>query len=599
MAVVARQARAAPLPRALPLAFLYLPLAIAALALMAALGVDVAYQDRALPGLTAAGVAVGSLDENALRERLESEIARPSESALVTASAAGQHWTATNAELGVSPDIATAVGAAIAYGKRGSPGDRLEEWVDALRGEARIPLGMRVTGSALDDFVARIAVAVDRPAVSGELRVSGSGLRVTEPVVGYELDRPAAAAALLRQATLGDHDVALPLRATYPAVDESGFADAGALARAVTTPFLLRVEDRAVRDDAAGLATLLRIERLVASPGDLPQLPADAVGPVTRYRYIAGLDDERLAVWANGVADALDRPARSARFSVDAEGRLAVVGSADGIRVDRAKLRALLREELVRPVAASLREITAPATIERPSFTTEEAERWLPQLIRTSTFTTYFPDNASRFANISTGASQFDGIVILPGETFSFWDLLGPVTVERGYAYAGAIINNRSDENVIGGGLCQVSTTMFNAIARLGYEVVERHPHGYLIERYPLGLDAAVFQPGVDFRWRNDTASPVFLWSWTGPKFVTFDVWGLPTGRTVVFGDAVQSNFVDVPADLEADPAFPPGYKVAGRDVLRTRTVYSGGQVLHRDVLFSRYVPVWGGPGPR
>ena len=88
---------------------------------------------------------------------------------------------------------------------------------------------------------------------------------------------------------------------------------------------------------------------------------------------------------------------------------------------------------------------------------------------------------------------EFDGIVILPGQTFSFWELLGPVTVERGYAYAGAIINNRSDENVIGGGLCQVSTTMFNAVSRLGYEIVERHAHGYLIDRYPLGLDAAVF----------------------------------------------------------------------------------------------------------
>ena len=78
---------------------------------------------------------------------------------------------------------------------------------------------------------------------------------------------------------------------------------------------------------------------------------------------------------------------------------------------------------------------------------------------------------------------QFDGVVILPGQTFSFWELLGPVTVERGYAFAGAIINNRSDENVIGGGLCQVSTTMFNAIAKLGYEIVERHAHGYLIDR--------------------------------------------------------------------------------------------------------------------
>jgi vancomycin resistance protein YoaR len=190
-------------------------------------------------------------------------------------------------------------------------------------------------------------------------------------------------------------------------------------------------------------------------------------------------------------------------------------------------------------------------------------------------------------------------VVIMPGQTFSFWNLLGPVTVQRGYAYAGAIIENRSDENVIGGGLCQVSTTMFNALAKLGYQIDERHAHGYLIDRYPLGLDAAVFDPGVDFRWTNDTDAPVFLWSWAGDTSLTFEVWSTPTGRTVTFSDAVQKNFVDVPADQPADPAFPKGVSVKGRDVFRTRTVTdASGKVLHQDFFASHYAPVWGGPLP-
>ncbi len=595
MAVIAREIRATPLPSALSLAFLCIPVALVAVAIMVALGVEISYAGRALPGVTVAGVAVGSLDNAAVRDRLESELARPSARALATANAAGRHWTATNADLGIAPDVDAAVSAAIAYGKIGSPADRLIAWIDALRGEAGLPFAVRASGSALDDFVAQIALAIDQPAVSGELRAGQTGLAVTRPAVGYELDRKAARAALLRPETLGDRAIELPVRVTYPAVDESGLNDALAFARAVTTPLAVAVEDRTTRESTPTLATLLRVQRLVALSGDLPPLPADAVAPATRYRYAVSLDEGRLAEWAIALGNTLDRPARSARFTVSAEGRLAVAPAADGIRVDQAKLRAVLREELVRPVASATREITAPATIDRPAFTTEEAQKWLPQMTRTSTFTTYYPENASRFANISTGASQFDGAVILPGQTFSFWALLGEVTVERGYAYAGAIINNRSDENVIGGGLCQVSTTMFNAIARLGYDLVERHAHGYLIERYPLGLDAAVFLPGVDFQWRNDTPNPVFLWSWSGPSFVTFDVWSLPTGRTVVFGDPVQSNFVEVPLDQPADPAFPAGYKVAGRDVLRTRTVYEGGKVLYRDVFFSRYVPVWGG----
>jgi hypothetical protein len=76
---------------------------------------------------------------------------------------------------------------------------------------------------------------------------------------------------------------------------------------------------------------------------------------------------------------------------------------------------------------------------------------------------------------------------------------------------------------------------------------------------------------------------------------VTFDVWGLPTGRTVTFSDPVQRNFVDVPKDQRADPAFPKGYAIRGRDVIRVRTVIESGKVVHQDTYFSHYAPVWGG----
>ena len=114
-----------------------------------------------------------------------------------------------------------------------------------------------------------------------------------------------------------------------------------------------------------------------------------------------------------------------------------------------------------------------------------------------------------------------------------------------------------------------------------------------------MGLDAAVFLPGSDLRWRNDTSSPVFLWSWVGDTSVTFDVYGVPTGRTVTFSAPVQRSFVAVPKDQPADPAFPAGYSLAGRDVIVTRTVVeSDGNELHQDTFFSRYAPVWGGPAP-
>jgi vancomycin resistance protein YoaR len=598
MAVAAREGeRGARRSRGVSLTLVVFPLTIVAAAVAIALAAPYIYAERALPGVSVAGVQVGSLDAAAIRERLDTQLTRPWAERAVVAVHDGQTWRTTNGDLRVSPDVESAVAAAVAYGKSGSPIERATAWIDALRGAALIPLSLRAQGDSLDRWIASLATAVDRRAVSGEIALSAKGLTLTEPALGRELDRLGATASVLAARTLDAREIELHVRAIYPAVDESGYRDAVARATAVLAPLEVTVEDRRISEDASALAALLSIERVAAKADELPALPVDAIAPSARYRYVVTLKQDRVSEWVKAVAAKLDRPAVSARFSVNADGVASVIAGATGIRVAQDKLIAQLATDLLRS-AVGTRSVAAPAAVETPPFSTEQANSWLPKISRTSEYTTYYPPSAARHANISTGSSQFDGVVILPGQTFSFWELLGPVTVERGYAFAGAIINNRSDENVIGGGLCQVSTTMFNAVSTLGYEIVERHAHGYLIDRYPIGLDAAVFEPGVDFKWRNDTEAPVFLWSWNDATSVTFDVWSVPTGRTVVFSNAVQRNFVDVPADQPADPAFIPGSKVAGRDVIRTRTVHAGDKVLYQDTFFSHYAPVWGGPPP-
>jgi vancomycin resistance protein YoaR len=572
------------------------PVAATLLAIGAAFAADAVYAHRALPGVTVGGVAVGSLEANAVRERLTAEIAAPWASSTVALVDGTRTWQTTNAALGIAPDIDAAMAQALSYGKSGSVLDRLGAWIDAIRGQATVPFAMHAKGDALDQWVMAAARDTDREPVSGELRIGPAGLEVTQPALGREVDRVGTVAALVSADSLGDREVALRVRTSYPAVDASGFAEAYARAAAVVTPATVRVEDRTFTENANYLSSLLAIDRVAAKPGELPAIPQDAVAPAVRYRYQVSLLNERVASWVTALGVVLDHPGRSAKFRVSAEGVASIIPSESGVKIDQEKLRAMVLDELLRPATAGTRDLAAPAAVDPPAFTTEQAKTLLPNLVRTSTYTTYYPPSASRHANISTGASQFDGVVILPGQTFSFWELLGPVTVARGYTYAGAIINNRSDENVIGGGLCQVSTTIFNSISRQGYDIVERHAHGYYIDRYPIGYDAAVFEPGVDFKWRNDTANPVFIWSWSGDASLTIDTWSIPTGRTVVIGEATQRNFVHPAADQPADPAFPKGVSVDGRDVFRTRTVYENGAILHQDFFASHYAPVWGGP---
>ncbi len=572
---------------------LLLPVLFAAVAIAAAL---VFYADRALPGVRVGGIDVSSLRGPELRARLQNELGAPWAAAAVTVSYDGQTWRTTNAALGIVPDLAAAEGAALGLGKSGPIADRINAWSSAIAGQANVPFTMRADGDAAQRWVAQVAAGIDQGVRDGDMRVTPAGITVTLSVVGRELDRAATIALLLQPETLGDRDFAPRVRVTYPALDEAGMREAADVARALTTELEVTAGDRGIVENAAGLATLATIEKVAVAPADLPPVPSGAIAPPTRYRYVVSVREDRVREWVASIADDLDRPARNASYIVNRDDTLLVIPSQDGSRIDQDALRAALLRELMAPSATSHRVVTAPLVADLPVFNTAQAARYTSGMTHVSSFITYYPPSASRHANITLGASQFNNVVIAPGQTFSFWELLGPVTVERGYAYAGAIIDNRSDENVIGGGLCQVSTTLFNAVARAGFQIVERHEHGYYIDRYPIGLDAAVFLPGVDLRWKNDAPYPVLIRAVGAATSVSFELLSIPTGRVVTFSDAVESNFTDVPPSQPADPAFAPGYAVRGRDVVRTRTVVENGNVIHQDTWTSHYVPVWGGP---
>jgi vancomycin resistance protein YoaR len=576
--------------------YLFLPLLVLAAVASVAVGVNGAFAERVLPGVTVGGVQVGALPAVELRDRLVQEAARPWAAAqVVVRGPDGLQWTTTNERLAFGPDVDLAVGQALAYGHTGSPAQRLVAWIDALSGHAAVPFAMRSDGSAVDSWVGAIADAVDRPASDGAIVPMLRGIDVTRAVVGRTVDAAALRRALLAPETLGDRAIALPVHETYPAVDPSGIGDAAAKAIAATTELQIVAGDRSTSEDAPGLATLLVIEKDVATPDELDVIPPGATGPATRYRYRVRFDQTRVAQWVSRLAILLDHPAKNATYAVQPDGTLAVVPAVDGVKIDQQQLVADVMARLFTPVNAP-REITPVFVADAPALTTEQANRYAPLMTEVGTYTTTYPADAARHANITTGAMQFDGLVLAPGESFSFWDLLGPVSVDRGYAFAGAIIEGKSDENVIGGGLCQVSTTLFNAVARAGYEIVERHAHGYYIDRYPLGFDAAVFEPGVDFKWKNDTEYPVLIRAYPYAAALRFDVISVPTGRRVVVGAPYQYNLKSPAPDQPADPAYLPGGVTMGRDVSLTWTVWQGDAVVHEQTFFSHYVPVWGGP---
>ncbi len=158
---------------------------------------------------------------------------------------------------------------------------------------------------------------------------------------------------------------------------------------------------------------------------------------------------------------------------------------------------------------------------------------------RISTYTTKTTSNKNRNTNIRLSAEAINGYCVRPGELFSFNQATGQRTERKGYKPAAAISGGKSQDE-IGGGVCQTSSTLFNAVARANFEVVSRSPHAWPSTYVEKGFDATVNWPGLDFQWRNNTDQPVWIVAEYANRQVTVSLYGVTLGEGVTIDLASQ-----------------------------------------------------------
>lgn len=208
-----------------------------------------------------------------------------------------------------------------------------------------------------------------------------------------------------------------------------------------------------------------------------------------------------------------------------------------------------------------------------------------------------------RIFNINLAAQRLNGILVAPGETFSFDKALGDISAFSGYKQA-YIIQNGKTILGDGGGVCQVSTTLFRAILNAGLPVVERHAHAYRVGYYeedsPPGIDATVYSPSVDLKFKNDTNNYILIQSQVDLDnyALNFSLYGTKDGREVSMTTPVVTNQTPPPPDLyQDDPTLPVGtiqqtdFAAWGADVYFTRTVTKDGKVIIYDKFVSNFQP--------
>jgi vancomycin resistance protein YoaR len=225
-----------------------------------------------------------------------------------------------------------------------------------------------------------------------------------------------------------------------------------------------------------------------------------------------------------------------------------------------------------------------------------------------STTSYFYGSSKERIQNIRTAASRFQGLLVAPGQTFSMAQALGDISLDNGYAEALIILGDQTITGV-GGGVCQVSTTLFRAAFYAGFPINERHPHAYRVGYYEqrsdgssdpslAGLDATVFVPLVDFKFTNDTPYWLLMETDVEGYSLTWKFYSTSDGRTVSWQSTGPTNIVPAP-----DPQYTENPKLAkgvinqtdwsadGADITVTRVVYLGGSIHIQDEFQTHYQP--------
>jgi vancomycin resistance protein YoaR len=302
--------------------------------------------------------------------------------------------------------------------------------------------------------------------------------------------------------------VRLPVVVAEPDVTASELDGALAAARtALARPVTLTVEQTRFRLPRWRLAQLL----------DLPS------GGETRVSF-GGPAARR---WVERLSDTVGRAPRDATFRV-VSGGITVVPAQDGRALDvDASLRALEHAAL----SPTRRTAALTVTTAEPKRSTEAAKAMgITGVV--GSYTTTYGGTAGRLHNVALVAELIDGALVAPGARFSFNATTGERNAAKGFEEAPVIINGEL-ESGIGGGVCQVSTTVFNAAFEAGLSIEKRTNHALYISHYPLGRDATVNYPDLDLVFRNDTDHWLLLRTFVGTGSLTVNLYGTPPGRRV------------------------------------------------------------------
>jgi len=437
-----------------------------------------------------------------------------------------------------------------------------------------------------DRQLATIALSVDKQPQNAELAFNevvtpegspSAKIQIKEGQDGLKLDQAAVKNEIINYLLFGSYNPSLPVRSQAPKITTARVVKAKqVLEQSINSPIKLIFDQDSWIVDTKQLLTLIDLEK-----GE------DLL-----------LDKDKVYLYLGKIASEIDRDVQEGLFEFNPTTRRvsAFKPSQEGRKLDLDKTFQALADVL--PSQGS-KNINLPVAVVKPKIQTADVNSLgIKELIGRgiSNFAGSIPN---RIYNVNLTAAKINGVLIPPGETFSFNQTVGDISAATGFKQAYVIKEGRTvlDD---GGGVCQDSTTLFRAVLNAGLPIVKRTAHayrvGYYEQGFPPGLDATVFYPSVDFQFKNDTPSHILIQSYTNGLTLYVDLYGTSDGRLSSLTTPIVTNQTPPPPELrQDDPTLPRGtvkqvdFPAWGANVSFNRTVTREDQTLSKDTFNSSY----------
>lgn len=531
-------------------------------------------------GVSVGGIELGGLTEDEAAAVLAAHVEKVQGSP-VRLVAGEKSWEIMPADVGVSMDVTGAVAAAMNATRESNLFVDLYRRWKLYFSSLDLPLQGTIDQARLDSTIAQIAEQLDIPPVDAGLVLEGTEVKVVGGDNGQAVDREALKAKL-EEVLLSLHSTEIPIPI-------------------VTVEPEVTVEDQQI--------ALEQAQTMVSAPVELvhgdkswtlsPTEIAAAVEFVSEFEggvstLIPKLSAVRLSSFFAQVEPEVAKEPVNASFDSDGEKAWVVPGQM-GERLDSVATAEVLTEAALKKTD---RVAQVAVTQWEPDLTTEEAEAMGIKDLLASYETEPYYGSANRQHNVRITTKYAENVLLAPGEIYDFEEQVGPRTPERGYKTAPGIVGEGVLKNVYGGGICQVSTTLFNAALEAGLEILERHNHSLYIDHYPAGRDATIAPPAKNLRFRNDTDHYIWIRGVSDGVHTRFSIYGTYDGRKVKITFSGWSWGAARTTETTIDSSLSPGQtKVirsgqSGRSCSVTRTVtMPDGTILHNgpEVFRSHY----------